>query len=141
MTAPHLDRPLPHPTELSAPFWDAARSHELVRPVCEQCSHNFFTPALICPACLSEQWSYRISSGLGTVYSATVVHRAPFPALPAPYQLAIVDMDEGWSLLTNIVESGDRPARIGARVQVTWVDIDEHWTFPAFRVTQTRTSR
>lgn len=136
-----LERPLPSPSELTAPFWQAAREHRLVRPVCDTCTRSFFTPQLICPHCLGEQWSYRPSTGRGTVYSSTVVHRAPSPALPAPYELAIVDMDEGWHLLTNIVPPRDTPTPIGTRVEVTWVQIDPNWTFPAFRPIDTEDPR
>ena len=141
MTEVHHARPLPTPSELTAPFWEAARERRLVRPVCDDCSRSFFTPQLICPHCLGEKWSYRTSTGAGIVYSSTVVHRSPSPALPAPYELAIVDMDEGWQLLTNIVTTGEGPTPIGARVEVTWVDVDEHWTFPAFHTIDTEDPR
>ena len=135
------ERPLPTVSSVTAPFWQAAREHRLVRPVCDECGHNFFTPQLICPRCLSERWTFQASSGAGTVYSSTVIHRSPSPAIPAPYQLAIVDMDEGWHLLTNIVDRGDRPTPVGARVEVAWVPIDEQWTFPAFRTIETKDPR
>ncbi|QTJ70260.1 OB-fold domain-containing protein (plasmid) [Rhodococcus sp. ZPP] len=137
----HHARPLPTPGELTAPFWAAARERRLVRPVCDDCSRSFFTPQLICPHCLGEEWSYQTSTGRGIVYSSTVVHRSPSPALPAPYELAIVEMDEGWQLLTNIVTTGDEPTPIGARVEVTFVDIDENWTFPAFHTIDTEDPR
>jgi uncharacterized OB-fold protein len=133
-----LQRPLPNPSPLTEPFWAAAREGRLVRPVCDACGRSFFTPGLICPHCLSEAWTYRTSSGRGTVYSSTVVHRPPSPALPGPYHLAIVDMEEGWHLLTNIVDATDTPVPIGTPVEVTWVQINDQWTFPAFSRTETK---
>ena len=132
-----LERPLPTPSELTAPFWAAAREHRLVRPVCDDCTRSFFTPQLICPHCLGEKWSYQTSTGRGSIYSSTIVHRPPSPALPAPYELAIVDIDEGWQVLTNIVTTEGTPTPIGTRVEVAWVEIDENWTFPAFHATDT----
>jgi uncharacterized OB-fold protein len=129
MTGP----PRPEPSELTAPFWAAARDHVLVRPRCAACGTSFFTPQIACPACLSEDWSYEPSSGRGLVYSATVVHRAPFPGLETPYQVAIVDLEEGWSMLTNIIGSDVAPAPIGTPVEVAWVDVDAELTLPAFR--------
>jgi uncharacterized OB-fold protein len=123
----------PQPSELTAPFWTAAREHVLVRPVCAACGRSFFTPQIACPACLSTEWAYEPSSGRGTVYSATVVHRAPFPGLATPYQVAIVDLEEGWSMLSNIVDSPEAPAPIGTAVEVAWVDVDDELTLPAFR--------
>ena len=125
-------RPRPEPSELTREFWEAARRHVLVRPRCRECGASFFTPQVACPACLSEDWDYQPSSGRGKVYSATVVHRAPFPGLPTPYHVAIVDLEEGWSMLTNIVGVPDTATPIGTEVEVTWVEVDAELTLPAF---------
>lgn len=117
---------------LTAPFWAAVARHELVRPVCRSCGRNFFTPQISCPGCLGEDWEYRPSAGLGRVYSATVVHRSPGPAFPVPFRIGIVDLDEGWSMLANLVGGpDDRCPPIGAAVEVTWVE-REGRVLPAF---------
>jgi hypothetical protein len=79
------------------------------------------------------EWTYKRSAGRGTVYSATVVHRAPFPGLTTPYEVAIVDLDEGWSMLTNLVDSPGVPTPIGTEVEVVWIDVDAELTLPGFR--------
>lgn len=109
-------------TALTADFWAAAARRELVRPVCRDCGRSFFTPQVACPACLSEDWVYRPSSGRGTVYSATVVHKAPSPGFTVPFGLGVVDLEEGWSMLATLV--GDRLPQIGSAVEVTWVERD-----------------
>jgi uncharacterized OB-fold protein len=124
-------RPLPAPSELTAGFWAAARRRTLVRPVCDACGHSFFTPQIACPRCLSEAWSYVPSSGRGVVYSATVVHRAPYPGFEPPYELAIVDLEEGWSMLSEIV-GGSAPTPIGAAVAVDWLEAGDV-VLPVFR--------
>lgn len=117
---------------LTREFWDAAERHELVRPVCRACGRSFFTPQVACPGCLSEDWAYEPSSGKGTVYSSTVVHRPPSPGFEVPFRVAIVDLDEGWSMLANLVDGpGTRCAPIGARVEVTWIERAGR-TLPAF---------
>lgn len=137
-------RPRPDPSPLTEPFWAAARERRLVRPYCPACDQSFFTPQIACPRCLSTEWEYRESSGRGTVYSATVVHRAPYPGFTSPYHVAIVDLDEGWQMLSNVV--GDAPARgadgaggspvpIGTRVTVDWLPLDERIVLPVFRTT------
>ena len=140
-------RAVPVPTELSRGFWEAAMRHVLVRPVCADCGRSFFTPQIACPRCLSTEWEYRESSGRGTVYSATVVHRAPYPGFTSPYHVAIVDLDEGWQMLTNIIDTADGsageaggmgglrgiPISIGARVAVDWLPLDEQIVLPVFR--------
>jgi uncharacterized protein len=127
------DRPRPVVTELTAGFWAAARRHELVRPVCDACGRSFFTPQIACPNCLSEDWTYQRSSGRGVVYSATTVHRAPFAGFATPYAVAMIDLEEGWTMLANVVGADGTPA-IGAPVEVVWTTVDDELTLPAFAV-------
>ncbi len=137
-------RPRPEPSPLTEPFWAAARERRLVRPYCPACDQSFFTPQIACPRCLSTEWEYRESSGRGVVYSATVVHRAPYPGFASPYHVAIVDLEEGWQMLTNIVDVGDSDSAasvpIGAPVTVDWLPLDERIVLPVFRTTQDEVS-
>lgn len=110
------------PDCLTRPFWQAATQHQLVRPVCDACGRNFFTPQIACPNCHSERWSWRDSSGLGTIYSKSTVQRAPGPEFEVPYVLAIVALDEGWTMLSNIVHGPPEQVRIGMRVRVTFLN-------------------
>jgi uncharacterized protein len=126
-----VTRPVPA-AGLTDAFWAAAGRRELVRPVCRACGRNFFTPQVACPACLSEDWSYEPSSGRGTVYSATVVHTPPSPGFAVPFRLAVVDLEEGWSMLAELVHGPDaRLPAIDAPVRVTWIERDGR-VLPAF---------
>lgn len=111
-------RPLPQPSSLTRAFWEQARQRTLVRPVCHRCGLSHFTPQVACPHCLSTDWSYAPSSGRGVVYSWTIVHRPPGPGFDPPYIIAIVDLDEGWSMLTNLVMPDGHEPRIGQPVAV-----------------------
>lgn len=118
---------------LTLPFWEAAARGELTRPVCDACGRSFFSPQLACPHCGSEAWTWTVSSGRGTVYSATVVHRPPSPDFTAPYVVAVVDLDgEGWSLLANIVDCEPSSVTIGLPVTVAWRRTAEGAALPAF---------
>ena len=123
--------------DLTAPFWAACTRGELVRPLCLACDRSFFTPRWSCPHCRSTDWEYRRSSGRGSVYSSTVVHRGPDASWPTPYVLAIVDLDEGWSMLSRL-QPGAEPdtdsAHIGNRVHVDFVPEGRppHRTLPVF---------
>jgi uncharacterized OB-fold protein len=136
-------RPRPDPSPLTEPFWAAAREHRLVRPYCANCDRSFFTPQIACPRCLSTEWEYRESSGRGTVYSATVVHRAPYPGFTSPYHVAIVDLEEGWQMLSNIVGVDDAAGSvpIGTPLSVDWLPLDEQIVLPVFRTTTTTTTQ
>jgi uncharacterized OB-fold protein len=145
-------RPRPQPSPLTEPFWAAARERRLVRPYCPACDRSFFTPQIACPRCLSTEWEYRESSGRGVVYSATVVHRAPYPGFTSPYHVAIVDLEEGWQMLSNVVAVAEtagadggggvngRPVPIGSAVTVDWLPLDERIVLPVFRLTATDTT-
>lgn len=123
---------------LTDEFWAAASRRELVRPVCADCGTSFFSPRWACPACLSENWTYQRSTGRGTIYSHTVVHRGPDETWDAPYVLAIIDLDEGWTMLSRVVcddpISAVDAAWGGDQVEVTFIDEGRppHRTLPVF---------
>jgi uncharacterized OB-fold protein len=114
-----MGRQRPRGTALSKPFWDAASRGELLGCECDRCAGRFFNPEPMCPACGSTEWHWVESRGEGTVYSFTVVHQSPDVRRPAPYVLAIVDLDDGWTMLTNVVGPAERVA-IDARVRVSF---------------------
>ncbi len=110
----------------------ARTRRELVRPVCRDCGRNFFTPQIACPQCLSEDWTYEPSSGRGRSTARRSCTGRRRPGVEVPFHLGIVDLDEGWSMLTTLV--GGRLPAIDAPVEVTWVERGGH-TIPAFRET------
>lgn len=126
------ERPHPSASELTQPFWDHAVRRELVCQRCSLCGTRFFTPKMACPSCLSVQWTWVQSRGEGTVYSYTVCHRPPGPGFEVPYVLAIVDLEDGWSLLTNIVGCDAAAVRIGMEVRVAWLELDASTILPVF---------
>lgn len=109
-------------SELTEPFWAAAAEDRLVRPVCDRCSRSFFSPQVLCPWCQSASWSFQTSSGRGSVYSYTIVHRPPSSDFVAPYVVGDVEMDEGWRLFSWIVGCAPDEVRSGMRVGVTFGD-------------------
>jgi len=138
-----MTRPVPRPTPLSAEFWSAAAAGKLVIPCCTDCGARFFVPEPACPACLSRRWSYQPSAGTGTVYSVTVVHRAPGPGFEVPYVLAVIDLDDGGTLLSHVVDiAGAEPAKrpedfaaevtIGLRVRVDFRELTAEIALPCF---------
>ena len=121
---------------LTAPFWTAAAEGRLVRPVCRDCGRSHFTPKWSCPHCHSENWAYERSSGRGEVYSSTVVHRGPDDTWPTPYVLAIIDLEDGWSMLSRLVIHGPAESESfrGRKVEVRFEGEgrEPHRTLPVF---------
>jgi uncharacterized protein len=72
-----------------------------------------FYPRLLCPSTGSDQLEWRVSKGLGTVYSTTVV----YPQEGAPYNVALIDCDEGFRLMSRVEGITPEQVRIGMRVQ------------------------
>ena len=127
-----MSRPLPIPTELSSGFWAATAEHRLVVPCCGGCGEAFFPPERLCPTCRSPEWSYAESSGAGIVTSYTVVHRAPSTDFETPYVVAVVELDEGCSLLTNLVDADTGSLSIGMPVDVMFINQPDGRALPVF---------
>ncbi|MGS0743229.1 Zn-ribbon domain-containing OB-fold protein [Glaciimonas sp. GG7] len=98
MTTPTMaTKPLPQPTELSRPYWEAAAEGRLVLQHCAACNKPRHYPRLLCDACYSTSVVWKPASGAGKIHSWTVAHHAFHPAFAAdlPYTLVTVDLDEG----------------------------------------------
>lgn len=117
------DRPLPNPSPLSAPHWDGAREGRLMVQRCSACQGYVFVPQAACTHCFADALQWVQSPGHGTVYSYTIIHRAPHPHFDPPYCAAIVELDEGWQMVTNIVDTPLEMIEIGMPVRVSFVDV------------------
>jgi uncharacterized protein len=133
MTTIDLLRPHPQITPLTEPFWTACRAGRLTVPECARCGRRFFTPEVACTHCTSFDWQWAESPGTGEVYTYTVVHRAAGPGFEVPYVLAAVDLDDGWTMMTHIVDCDPGAVAIGDRVAVRFVTVSDRLTLPCFR--------
>jgi len=130
-----IDKPLPAITEDGAPYWEGCRRGELRAQRCTACGHLRWPPAVLCPKCLAEGGEWIALSGRGTIFSWIVVHRPQHPAFfgDVPYNVAIVELDEGPRLHTNVVECANEDLRIGLPVEVVFQKVDDEVTLPKFR--------
>ncbi|MFI6284261.1 Zn-ribbon domain-containing OB-fold protein [Streptomyces sp. NPDC051018] len=119
-----------HQDPTTAPYWEAAREHRLVLQRCADCRVFQFYPRPFCLTCQSDAVGWVTASGLGVVHSRTTTHIAVTPGLTPPYAVAVVELDEGPWLVTNLVGG---PARIGDRVEVTWRERPDGPPLPVFR--------
>ena len=126
---------LPHatPSPLTTPFWDACRRSELLFQRCGNCGAANFPPTEFCRRCQSRDRDWERGSGHGTLYSWTVVYRPVTPAFATPYAPAIVNLDEGYQMVTNIVNAKPGQLRAGLPVEVTFVDVSGGLVLPYFR--------
>ncbi len=130
-------KPLPRPAnpELTKPFWEAAKRHELVLPHCKKCGDFFFFPREVCPVCLSPELEYVQVSGKGRLHSFTVVHQPGNPAFndDIPYIYAVIQLDEGPRMISNMVECSLEDAKVDMPVNAVFDDVTPEWTLVKFK--------
>ncbi|MBI4498202.1 MAG: Zn-ribbon domain-containing OB-fold protein [Chloroflexi bacterium] len=130
-------KPLPLPTPETRPFWEGAHHHTLLLPRCRDCRRFHFYPRAFCPHCLSPNLEWRQASGRGTLYAYGINHR-PAPGFEAdvPYVIALVELEEGPRMVTNLVDVDPEPdrLRIGLPVEVVFEDVTATITLPKFRL-------
>ncbi|HVN87728.1 MAG TPA: Zn-ribbon domain-containing OB-fold protein [Candidatus Binatia bacterium] len=127
--------PIPVPNFDNAGFWDGCRQHELRIQQCRGCGIVRHPPRPMCPQCNRLEYEWIKASGLATVYSFTIVHGPTLPVFQAraPHNVAVVQLDEGPFLVTNIVDCAADQLRIGVRVAVVFEDVSAEVTLPRFR--------
>ena len=126
------DRPLPRPTALSKPHWEGCQQGELRVQRCADCGAHIFIPQQACTSCLSDNLEWVKSKGLGVVYSCSTVYRPQQMGLEVPYTVAIVELEEGWHILTNVIDCPHEEIAIGLPVEVSFVKMSDEITLPMF---------
>jgi uncharacterized OB-fold protein len=128
-------KPLPRPTALSKPFWEGTRRRQLLLQRCRRCGAYRFTPQVLCRACYAEEYDWAPASGRGRVYSYTAIHQPQTPAFAddVPYLLAVVALEEGPLMLTNLVDCAPQDVTIDLPVRVHFEDASEEITLYKFR--------
>lgn len=124
----------PVPSRVSQEFWNGCANHLLRYQKCERCGNAVHTPALICGACWSEDLAWCDSSGAGSIYSYTIVWRPQTPSYGVPYAPIIVELAEGWRMLSSLVNADTSDLRIGRRVQVCFQQVSAMVTLPFFQL-------
>jgi uncharacterized OB-fold protein len=130
MPTPYQERKIPAPAvnAENKPFFDAAAQGRLLIKKCGACGEHHFYPRALCPHCFSERTDWVQARGTGTVYSYSVLRRG----VPVPYCIAYVTLDEGVTMLTNIVDCDLDGVRIGQKVKLAFKPSDGGAPVPMF---------
>jgi len=127
-------KPIPQPAPESVPFWEAAKRHRLEIPRCNACGKHWFPPSQACPHCLAADFAFVPVSGRGKVFSFVTFHRVYHPAFATevPYVVALVELEEGPRMLSNIV--GAKPENVVCEmpVKVVFDDVAQGVSVPKF---------
>ena len=129
------DKPLPAITEENAAYYESLRQHAMRLQRCAACAAFRYPASPRCPRCLSDHAEWTLVSGRGTVYSWIVMHQIYDPAFrsEAPYNIAVVELDEGPRLTTNIVDCPGNAIEIGMPVTISYDDVTADVTLAKFR--------
>jgi uncharacterized OB-fold protein len=139
-----LERPLPHPiTPEAKPYWDGARNGKLMIPKCQACEKTFLYPRVLCPFCASRDISWVQASGRGRLYSFEIAHQILNKAfkVKTPVILAMVELEEGPRMLTNLVNVAPDPRalRCDMPVEVVFEQLSAEISLPMFQPVQAAT--
>ncbi|MBW8268934.1 Zn-ribbon domain-containing OB-fold protein [Caldovatus aquaticus] len=127
-------RARPEPTPETKHFWDGTRAGELRLQRCTGCARPYFPPRPFCPACGSRKVEVFAASGRARLHSY-VIHHRPVPGFTPPYAIAVVELEEGPRMMTNIVDCPQTPEALvlDMPLEVVFVPLDEAITLPLFR--------
>ena len=128
------ERPLPAMTPETRHFWEGTRAGELRLQKCAACNHVYFPPRPFCPQCASSDVSVLRASGRATLHSY-VIHHRPAPGFVPPYSIAVVELEEGPRMMTNIVQVPQTPEalRLDMPLEVVFEQVNHEISLPLFR--------
>ena len=133
-----IQKPVPVVNPWAKPFWEAAREERLIIQKCADCGQYIFYPRIACPGCFSDNVDWTEASGRGVVYSYTVVeNNAPSAFIQdIPYVVAVIKLEEGVQLLSNIVGCAPDEVYCDMPVEVAFEKLTDEFTLPKFRPRQ-----
>jgi uncharacterized OB-fold protein len=117
---------------LTQPFWDAAAQGRLMLPRCNACGRHFFRPEVACTHCFATDWQWVQASGRGSLYSYSIVHKAPAPGFVVPLVLAVVELEEGPFMFSNVVGCADAELHIGMQLEAQFDEVAPGIHLPRF---------
>jgi uncharacterized OB-fold protein len=133
-----LDRPLPQPiTPEAKPYWDGLKQGKLMIPKCGDCGVPFFYPRVVCPNCSSRSIGWIQASGQGKLHAFGIAHQSFNKAykVPPPFVLAMIELDEGPRMLSNLINVHPDPKTVKCDmpVEIVFQKLTDDVTIPLFQ--------
>ena len=128
-------KPLPKPSKWSQPFWDNTKKHKLTLKKCKDCGHIDHPPYLYCTNCSSDNSEWVEASGKGKLVAYAVnTYMVPFPFWDdMPYVVAMIELEEGVRMISNIVECNHDELKNGMALEVVFDDVSDEFTLPKWK--------
>ena len=132
--------PLPLLTTLSKVFWDGCKENKLLYQHCRDCGEVIFFPKYLCPGCMGHNLEWLEAKGKGKIDTFTVTYEGAPPAFMGvtPYAVAIIRMDEGYRMMSNIVDCDFDELECEMPVEVVFQPVTAEITLPKFRPVESR---
>jgi uncharacterized OB-fold protein len=127
-----VERPAPILTDDNRLFWEAAQQGRLITQRCSGCGRLRHPPRPMCPSCHSLEYDVLELAGTGVVYSYTILHHPQHPSFRYPVIAALVDLDEGVRVLSNLIDIAPSEVRIGLPVTVSFESTRDDLAVPVF---------
>ena len=126
-----MSRSLPIPSKISQPFWDSCKAERIQLQRCQECGIYAFYPVYICPECASRKLEWRPVTGRGTIHTFTIAAKSTFEK-EGPLVVALIELEEGAMMVSNIETQTPEALRIGAAVRVIYEKVSDDITLPLF---------
>jgi uncharacterized OB-fold protein len=129
-------KPLPVVEDWNRPFWDAIHGGELRMQRCADCGRIRYPISSICSDCLSSEYEWTELSGRGEIMSYIVVHQVYNKAFAddVPYNVALIQLDEGPRMFSNIIGVSNDVPKVGDRVSIVYDRVTGDVTIPRFKL-------
>jgi uncharacterized OB-fold protein len=127
-----MTRYLPEPSNISRPFWDSCKAEAMEIQRCADCGTYAFYPVFVCPECASRALEWKRVSGRGSVYTYTVAAQSVFESVEGPVVVALIELEEGAMLTSNIRTADPAAVHIGMKVKIAYEPVSDDITLPIF---------
>jgi len=130
------NKPLPTITDENRGFWEGATRGKICMQRCKDCGHVRYPISHVCPQCLSYSFEWADLSGRGVVFSYVVFHQLYNPAFKddIPYNVAMIQLEEGPRMYSNIVGVDNDAVKVGDKVEAVFDPVTPEVTIPRFRL-------
>lgn len=125
--------PVPEKRPETIKFWEGCKEGQFLLQKCDDCGKFIYYPRALCPVCMSSSISWVPSTGKGEVYTYSIHNRGPSPAFKTPYVVALIDLEEGVRVMSNVVECDPHDVNIGMKVEVVFEQLTDEIFLPKFK--------
>lgn len=131
-------RPRPDLTPDTEGYWRSARNHQLAIQRCSDCKSFRHNPRPMCPECHSLAFEWAPVSGRGTIYSYIIADRVLHPYWKEPYNVVLIELEEGIRIISNLIDCPNEAVEIGMQVKVVFEDVSDEISLPMFKLDTNR---